>query len=56
MIYYKGYKIKKSKVLREGYITFLKNEKICGYTPFFHSSSYNEIKGAIRLDIERGKR
>lgn len=54
MIYYKGYKIKKSNVY--GYITILKNEKLSGYNLIYHSSSFNEIKGAIRLDIERGKR
>ena len=51
MIKYKGYTIKKSKVLRNGYLTILKNNLL----PFCNSESYNVIKGEIRLDIERGK-
>ena len=53
MIYYKGYKIKKSKVLRNGYVVFLKNMNVM--FRYFHSKSYNEIKSQIRIDIERGK-
>lgn len=55
MIYYKGYKIKYSKV-RERYICMLKNYKISGIPYWIISESYNEVKGEIRLDIERGKR